>query len=318
MKSFCLRIFVVLILFSILLSSCKDSDDSLVLAFYYLWYSSDANTTSWDLAVDKPELGHYSSKDREIIDKHLKWMKYAGIDGVIISWWGIDTESDINYKLLLNAVRENKSKIKVIPYIEDVQGHTINELRESLKVQIYYILENYAIQDEYLRIDGLPVIFLYARLLLKLDHNGIADVIKEMKQDRQFWVTVDIGNPTNEVDRLKIPEIDNFHTYEPVWMMTHGHTSMETYQFMSETSLERSYFLSVIPGYTDAHIPERVNPMTLEPQNGILFRELLEQTKEFSPIGVLITSFNEWYERTAIEPSVENGDVYLDILRDVY
>jgi len=54
-----------------------------VLAYYYIWY----NPESWNRAkIDYPLLGRYSSDDTKVLEQHIRWAQYAGIDGFIVSW----------------------------------------------------------------------------------------------------------------------------------------------------------------------------------------------------------------------------------------
>jgi hypothetical protein len=41
-----------------------------------------------------PMIGPYDSDDRDVIDYHLLLMKYAGIDGVIVDWYGVHNVDD--------------------------------------------------------------------------------------------------------------------------------------------------------------------------------------------------------------------------------
>jgi hypothetical protein len=41
-----------------------------------------------------PMIGPYDSDDRDVIDYHLLLMKYAGIDGVIVDWYGVQNVND--------------------------------------------------------------------------------------------------------------------------------------------------------------------------------------------------------------------------------
>jgi hypothetical protein len=41
-----------------------------------------------------PMIGPYASSDQDVIDYHLLLMKYAGIDGVIVDWYGTHTVND--------------------------------------------------------------------------------------------------------------------------------------------------------------------------------------------------------------------------------
>ena len=45
-----------------------------------------------------PMIGPYASSDRDVIDYHLLLMKYAGIDGVIVDWYG--THNVLDYPLV--------------------------------------------------------------------------------------------------------------------------------------------------------------------------------------------------------------------------
>ena len=54
-----------------------------LFAYYYIWFNAD----SWNRAkTDYPLLGRYSSDDRDVMRKHVRWAKQAGIDGFIVSW----------------------------------------------------------------------------------------------------------------------------------------------------------------------------------------------------------------------------------------
>jgi hypothetical protein len=54
-----------------------------VLAYYYIWF----NPTSWNRAkIDYPLLGRYSSDDEEIMRRHVRMAKTAGVDGFLVSW----------------------------------------------------------------------------------------------------------------------------------------------------------------------------------------------------------------------------------------
>jgi len=45
-----------------------------------------------------PMIGPYASSDRDVLDYHLLLMKYAGIDGVIVDWYG--THNVLDYPLV--------------------------------------------------------------------------------------------------------------------------------------------------------------------------------------------------------------------------
>ncbi|MEM4847011.1 MAG: hypothetical protein QW794_04555, partial [Thermosphaera sp.] len=61
--------------------------------YFYVWYSSDGR--HWDPSVDpvwavveQPVIRFYDSRDESVIKWQLKLIRDAGIDFIVISWWG--------------------------------------------------------------------------------------------------------------------------------------------------------------------------------------------------------------------------------------
>src|SRR5947209_7994827 len=52
-------------------------------------------------------------------------------------------------------------------------------------------------------------------------------------------------------------------------------------------------------------------------EEGALYRALWEQAIADDPDWILISSFNQWHNGTEIEPSVEMGDRYLTLTREL-
>ncbi len=48
-------------------------------------------------------------------------------------------------------------------------------------------------------------------------------------------------------------------------------------------------------------------------QNGDLYQEMWQDAMTSTANWILICTFNEWHEGTEIEPSIEFGDLYLNI-----
>jgi hypothetical protein len=66
----------------------------------------------------------------------------------------------------------------------------------------------------------------------------------------------------------------------------------------------------VIPGYTDAGLG-RAQSMVHERNNGQMYREQWQRALAVHPEVILVYSWNEYFERTAIEPTDAWGDQYL-------
>ncbi len=84
-------------------------------------------------------------------------MQYAGIQGGIASWWGKGTPTDGRINTLLSAASNG---FKWTLYYEP-EG-TSNPAASVISSDLTYIFNNYAQNQNYLRIGGKPVIFVYA------------------------------------------------------------------------------------------------------------------------------------------------------------
>jgi len=94
--------------------------------FYYVWYDPNLSV-SWEYPkiADKSVLGYYNSCNPEIVATHLKWISELGINFIILSYWGHYFLWDEWYSFQLNAThqvfevaKENITNVKVCVMIE--------------------------------------------------------------------------------------------------------------------------------------------------------------------------------------------------------
>ncbi|VDN42247.1 unnamed protein product, partial [Gongylonema pulchrum] len=141
--------------------------------FYYPWYGNPEHDNGkyyhwnhkylphWDQTLEEqypagphippadissnfyPLLGPYSSRDRAVIEQHMRWMSSAGIDVVVVSWYppGLADEEghpwDDLIPMLLNITEEYRMKLSF--HMEPYAGRNA----ESLFANIKYIIDNY-------------------------------------------------------------------------------------------------------------------------------------------------------------------------------
>lgn len=81
-----------------------------VLAYYYIWF----NPTSWNRAkIDYPLLGRYSSDDVEIMRRHVRMAKSAGINGFLVSWKHTP-QLDERLAKLVEVAREEHFRLGIV------------------------------------------------------------------------------------------------------------------------------------------------------------------------------------------------------------
>lgn len=297
-----------------------------VLAFYYPWYGSPAGpsgTGRWvhwagvdpeaktiDTSTNYPQLGAYDSHDPEIIAQHCQWARQAGLDGLIVSWWGETSHSGQALTAILDQCA--KSTLKAAIYYEKAPG---DKTPDEVAAELVSVLTRHARSPAWLRVEGKPVVFVYVRAVDDLGLLGWANVAAKL--NREFP-----GGAALIGDRLSVGSarvFDGIHTYNtagelknlaadevPPWAKRRYSEWVAMADRMNRISA-----LTLIPGYDDTKI--RDPGLAVKRLDGDLYRRQWEQAIAANPHWILITSFNEWHEGSEIEPSVEFGDMYLKL-----
>lgn len=94
--------------------------------FYYVWYNSSSDSYSWvyPKICDNPVLGYYNSCNPEVIKQHFTWLSDLKINFIIISYWGHYNQTPW-HQFVLNAThqifriaKENVTNVKVSIMVE--------------------------------------------------------------------------------------------------------------------------------------------------------------------------------------------------------
>jgi hypothetical protein len=68
-----------------------------------------------------------------------------------------------------------------------------------------------------------------------------------------------------------------------------------------------------LPGYNDTRVPGRTGTYIVARNNGATYSESWQGAISSNPDWITITSFNEWFEGSMLEPSVTYGNLYLNL-----
>ncbi len=294
----CLAIFAIFA-FSILPSGLGQSASvgPEIGIFYYVWY--DANSEeSWDnsMIVDTPILGFYDSSNSTVIGQHLSWIEALGIDFVIVSWWGNCDDfgrfTDLAAKQVFETARYTNSNLKfaimVEPYPLDSDSYNYAEIYSHIHdtfVTPYPSLYY---------IDPQPVICFYN----------------------------DPGHYPSLTDNGAIPLDERFNT---ILVGQEPYTQWIYTDLISGGS--RPNQVSVTPRYDESRLPDRPGRVRIDVRlnqgvYGMEWNRAIQLWHEGKINTVLISTWNEFYERTAIEPHFDataaNKDPYLLYVRTKY
>jgi hypothetical protein len=301
-----------------------------VLAFYYPWYGNpdvkggsgrwshwsrvDETERQIGSSTNYPTLGPYDSHDPKLIAQHCQWAKQAGIDALIVSWWGKNSFCDQAMERILDGCRE--AGLQATIYYETVPGPRNAEAAAN---DVLEVLSRYAEHPAWLCVESKPVVFVYGRALGEIGLGGWLEAISEVNR-RYPRKAVFFGD---QLSRSAARVFDGIHTYNTAGSLR-GKQPTEARQWSAETypawvqsadAFRRISTLTVIPGYDDTKI--RKPGLRVERYDGALYRVQWEQAIEADPHWVLITSWNEWHEGSEIEPSHEDGDKYLKMTSEL-
>lgn len=148
-------------------SDNSDNRDNRVAGtLVFLWYSQGREHERGQL---HSVLGLYDSTDPRVQKQHIEWWKEAGINLVLLSWWGANNGSSFREKIN-----------------EAASGYILRLEQEGLRWAIWWELgtdeaslsqiSEWSKYPHYYRIAGKPVLFVYSRIY---EERPLAD--------RTFW-----------------------------------------------------------------------------------------------------------------------------------
>jgi len=248
--------------------------------------------------------------------------KAAGIDGFLSSWGGLGfMEEEILPKILSIAERLN---FKITIYYESQRG-AYQLTPQEIVDELDYIVRTYSASDAFLKVDGVPVIFIYA--------------INAYERSASFWreVTENLETSVGQIflvgdltEEKHSSYFDGIHWY-PVFTLESAQDVYDRYtnhmgvgaknidwseaveliQQGETLPLRQRYLAFTIgPGYDMRNLGY---PDYMDRRDGQAYTEYWQEALSCDPDGVLITSWNEWWEGTEIEPSTEHGFSYVNL-----
>ena len=304
----------------------------LVLAFYYPWYGSiygpSKEWVHWKMvtaedigtSTDYPLLGAYDSQDSEVIKCHMILAKYAGIDGFIASWWGVNRFSDNAFSKVIKVAEELGFNVTI--YYESVRDIS----KEQIVNELAYVIRKYSSSKAFLRINGKPVIFIYAIRAYGRDIDFWEDVLREVRRitNKDVMFIAD----SRDVSALRV--FDGIHIYNPLGLILKGVNLTQFYRDQAVKTKEyftiekvdvisrKIFCATVLPGFDNRKNKSLQGEQGkyLPRLDGKTYKDTWEAALSSDPDIVLICTWNEWHEGTEIEPSREYGFKYLLLTRE--
>ena len=308
----------------------------LVGAYYYPWYCPGVPWLAKTVRKnDPPVAGEYANVDLPSMVRQAHQMQdLASIDFAAVSW-------NQRQKILGTVVKAGEeSGLKITGLYETLDGVALDAAGcispksfPGLAAAIGKCLP-VTKSPAWLRIDDKPVIMVYVTRNLG---KHAADAVKRIRDqfdepiylvgDELFWY------PTHGTEEK--PQLFDAVTAYNYYCRPEQYRTTERWQLAREAQLYtqmghcNKYYTPVWPpakpGYNDTGVRPERNHKVLSRNNGTYFRQQLRVARKIAEYSarhcssnpvVMVTSWNEWFEDTQIEPAESYGTKYCDILKE--
>lgn len=297
-------------------------------AFYYDWFLNRDRFSK--------TLRHYLQPQqtplvKQNFEQHCKLAKGYGIDFLILNWEVKHAYKQNNLATFLQIAQKQQIKIALqfetqsflVPnkkhrFELDKEGLIAPRTNYEMLLHETDMIKQFAEHEAWLTIENKPVLFFY--VTRDMDFKYFEELWEKIR--RNFFVAGD------EVWWDKNPPIERLQCFDAIYpynmyvnkgankkkIFSHnGLTGNDWLDFVENKSWNKyketikdvdvQFFPSVLPGYNDRAVRHEADHYVIPRKEGLFFEQSLMSAQKYIQDGVvLITSFNEWYEDTQIEP----------------
>lgn len=268
-----------------------------LLAYYYGWWDPQNFSRSlYHPVVD------YNSDDPAMIRQQIAQAQGAGIDGFIISWYGIGDRTDRNLQKLLEFGQESDFRATIHFETPLFAKYGVEDVVNQL--QAFYA--NRIGHPSLVTYQGRPVIFFW--WVESYDNATWSSIRNRVDPEhRAVWLA-----DGDRFDVLASDAWEGISPYNSAWSASPG-ASLASWKAKARAVAPEKLFVPVAqPGHDDS--AARPTSFIRNRDGGAYYEASLQGALASGPDwAITINSFNEWLEATQIEPSREYGNLYLDI-----
>jgi acetyl esterase/lipase len=313
----------------------------LVLAHYMPWYGTKQVSGKWGwhwtmdhfdpdrvlwkgdreaASHDYPLIGLYDSGDDQALECQVLLMKLAGLDGVIIDWYGTKPFNDY-------AVN-HRNTMKLIPWLkkaglhfaicyEDqaigqmIQGKalTADEAVKQGTLDLQWAGEHWFNDEAYVKQDGRPVMLVFGPQYFK---RGQWDAMRAAVASKPLIFALPHLAKEHGADGIYgWPPVEGGKTLSPAkW-----HQELDSLYARGKAG--EPVIATVFPGFKDIYKQAGVHDSygSIAPRDGATLTESLDLALKSNSRIIQIATWNDYGEGTMIEPTRNNGYRYLEKLQ---
>ncbi|MBI5684535.1 MAG: hypothetical protein HZC54_05615 [Verrucomicrobia bacterium] len=335
------RFFLAALLLAPLASLRGGEAEPLLLAHYMPWYTTKEFSGQWGwhwsmgrfdpdrvrvdgrseaASHDYPLIGLYDSADPHALECQALLMKFAGLDGVVVDWYGTDDFNDY--------AANHRNTERLIPFIKKAglrfaicyEDQSIGQMVKAKAIEaeravargkqaLQWLQKHWFGDDAYVKRDGRPVLFVFGPQYFKGDQWS---ELRAALSSRPFIYALP--------HLAKDASADGVFGWPPVA----GGKTLAPAEWRQE--LDRLYarraageFVAAVafPGYHDIYKEAGLHESygRIDDREGKTFAETLDLALKSGAPLIQIATWNDYGEGTVIEPTRNHGYRYLEMLQ---
>lgn len=315
----------------------------LLLAHYMPWYGTPEISGTWGwhwtmnhfhpdrilwdgkreaAAHDYPLIGLYDSADDDALECQVLLMKFAGLNGVVIDWYGITNTLD-------HAANHARS-LKLIPWLrkaglqfavcyEDkaleqrvrAKAISASEAVREATHDLEWAQDNWFKDASYVKHSGRPVLLVFGPQYLKGDQWGAAT--ESLSSHPLVFALPHLANAPGIDGAFAWPPVDGGKALSP----EQWHQKLES--VTAQKHAVTPTLATAFPGFKDIYAQAGVRGSygSIAPRLGATFKESLELALQSPSPIIQVATWNDHGEGTAIEPTRDHGYRYLELLQSL-
>ena len=311
-------------------------DDMRIFVHYMPWFQSKEYSGEWGMhwKMDRcnpdninaegrreiashfyPMAEPYDSSDPVVLDYHALLMKYSGIEGVLVDWYGSRNGAESTEALFAAMTRAGLELAIVYEDRNNLDGAS----SESQKIKwgqddMVYLYDNFFKKDNYTKIDGKPLLMCFGPIEISTENfqraptmwSEIFSPLTVRKMTPCFLALY--GASKNANDSRNKNAMGEF-----TWVNANNPA------FIDDLKSRFSHYMgSAYPGFKDFYKEggwgNNITPVDY--RDGQEFRDQLAVADSKKVPMIQLVTWNDFGEGTQIEPTVEDRFKYLEIVQD--
>ena len=270
-----------------------------------------------------PLTGPYDSNDFDVLEYQVLLMKLSGIDGIIPDWYGVEDFWD--YGLIHESTQYlfQYAQRAGLSFAVCYEDKTIKEMVNNNHLSadnavthaqevMQFLAENWFSDPTYLKLDTRPVFLIFGPQYFYRSAEWEA-IFSVLETPLHFFTLDNVLNPV----------ATGAYPWPPMWKAVDGVLSEAALNEYLEAFYQKSAnweFLvaGAFPGFNDIYAEAGLGFSygLLAANNGETFRSTMQKAIDNQADIVQIITWNDYGEGTTIEPTLEYGYQYLEMIQD--